>query len=257
MKHETRRLGRILGTVLLLGAVLLSPRAWAGPPFATDDPEPTELGHWEIYLGGTVLGIEGDTNGTGPSLGLNYGAWKDVQLSVAPQAAFNAPTGGPRAFGLGDTLVGAKIRFLHESPGTPQAAVFPQVNLPTGDPQKGLGSGQAQVLLPLWLQKSWGPWTSYGGGGYWINPGTGNRNWVFAGWEIQRDLSKTLTLGGEVFYHGANAVGERGSWGYNLGGILNLDGAHHVVLSVGRDFVNPEDRLTGFLAFEWTLPGND
>jgi len=28
-------------------------------------------------------------------------------------------------------------------------------------------------FLPLWLQKSWGRWTSYGGG-YWIN-GSGQR----------------------------------------------------------------------------------
>ena len=31
--------------------------AWAGPPFLTDDPEPTETGHWEIY--GPLLETEG------------------------------------------------------------------------------------------------------------------------------------------------------------------------------------------------------
>jgi hypothetical protein len=28
------------------------------------------------------------------------------------------------------------------------------------------------------------------GAGYWINPGSGNKNWVFAGWEAQYDFSE-------------------------------------------------------------------
>lgn len=36
---------RVLATLGLLAPAT----AWAGPPFLTDDPEPTETGHWEIY----------------------------------------------------------------------------------------------------------------------------------------------------------------------------------------------------------------
>ena len=35
--------------VAILFALLLATPAWAGPPFLTDDPEPTDLHHWEIY----------------------------------------------------------------------------------------------------------------------------------------------------------------------------------------------------------------
>jgi hypothetical protein len=35
------------GFPVLLGWVAA---ALAGPPFVTDDPEPTELGHFEMYL---------------------------------------------------------------------------------------------------------------------------------------------------------------------------------------------------------------
>ncbi len=31
------------------GLLMLSRPALAGPPFVTDDPEPVELGHWEVY----------------------------------------------------------------------------------------------------------------------------------------------------------------------------------------------------------------
>ena len=31
--------------------------------------------------------------------------------------------------------------------------------------ERGLGNGRAWCKIPLWIQKSWGPWTTYGGGG--------------------------------------------------------------------------------------------
>jgi len=34
-------------------------RLWAGPPFETDDSEPTDYHHWEIYLGATAQQIQG------------------------------------------------------------------------------------------------------------------------------------------------------------------------------------------------------
>jgi hypothetical protein len=83
---------------------------------------------------------------------------------------------------------------------------FPILLVPTGNEDKGLGSGEAQVFLPLWLQKRWGPWKTCGGGGYWINPGTGNKNYWFFGWEVQRDMSQYLTLGGEVFHETSSEV---------------------------------------------------
>jgi hypothetical protein len=150
--------------------------------------------------------------------------------------------------------VGVKYRFLQESLDVPQAAFFPQVNVPTGDAAKGLGSGQFQFLLPLWIQKSWGPWTTYGGGGYWISPGTGSQNWVFVGWEIQRDLSTFFTLGAEVFYHSPNITSQNDSVGFNLGGFINFDEINHIVFSAGKDFIQPEYQFTGFLAYEWTFP---
>jgi hypothetical protein len=250
------------GFIFLFCLALNPPRLWAGPPFETDDPEPTEYGHWEIYFGATAQQIQGQGwTGTVPFLELNYGGLPDIQLSLTEQAAFNAPTGGFSNYGYGDTLAGVKYRFIHEGPELPQVAIFPQVNIPTGDASKGLGAGMAQYLLPLWLQKSWGPWTTYGGAGYWINPGTGNQNWLFAGWEAQRDFGKGLTLGGEVFYHGASTTtlsdnpGSQGEgMGFNLGGEIHFDDVNHVVFSLGRDFIQTSYTFTGYVAYEWTFP---
>lgn len=231
--------------------------SWAGPPFETDDPEPTDFGHWEIYLGATALQIQDDFSGTAPFLNLNYGALPDLQLSLTAPVAYNSPADSNAAYGYGDTQLSVKYRFLRETDGVPQAAFFPQVNLPTGDAGKGLGAGQYQFYLPLWFQKSWERWTSFGGGGYWFNPGPGNRNWVFAGWEIQNDLSKSFTLGGELFYHSANLDGVSDGMGFNLGGMIHFDEVNHIVFSFGRDFIQSEYTFTGYLAYEWTFPGGE
>ena len=42
------RLTPWIGAAMVFALAAAGP-AWAGPPFVTDDPEPTDLGHWEIY----------------------------------------------------------------------------------------------------------------------------------------------------------------------------------------------------------------
>ena len=247
---------------LLFFMFCVSAVVWAGPPFETDDPEPTEYQHWEIYLGATALQLQGPgLFGTIPFLSVNYGGFPDTQLSLTEQVAFSPMPGGSSAYGYGDTLVGVKYRFIHEGATVPQVAIFPQVNIPTGDASKGLGNGVAQYLLPIWLQKSWETWTTFGGAGYWINPGQGNKNWLFAGWEVQRDFGKGLTLGTEVFYHGAStvvlsdAVGSQSEgMGFNIGGEIHFDDVNHVVFSFGRDFIQTTYTLTSYVAYEWTFP---
>lgn len=237
----------------LLLALLLALRgpAWAGPPFITDDPEPVDYRHIELYIAGSVTQSSPGTTGNG-QVEFNYGALPEVQLHVIVTGAFNMPNGLPADSGPGDTELGVKYRFLDETPAAPQMGVFPLVELPTGNASQGLGAGQTQFFLPLWIQKSWGPWTTYGGGGYWINPGTGNQNWVFLGWEVQRDLLPAVTLGCELFYQTAPTVGGLDSLGGNLGVIVNRDDHNHFLLSVGRDLVNPINTLQGYAAYQWT-----
>lgn len=227
----------------------------AGPPFETDDPEPTDYQHWEIYLGMTGIQTVGlGWTGTGPFLELNYGGLPDTQFSLTEQFSFSSPTGSSPSYGYGDTLAGIKYRFLHESADIPEAAFFPQVNVPTGDATRGLGSGVAQYLLPVWFQKNWEPWATYGGAGYWINPGTGNKNWIFVGWEIQRDFGEQFTLGSEVFYHQASTIVQTDGVGFNLGGEVHFDKVNHIVFSLGRDFIQTTYGFTGYAAYEWTFP---
>ena len=47
----------------------------AGPPYLTDDPVPTDTGHWEIYAFATGEGPRLDVDADA-GLDLNYGAIK-------------------------------------------------------------------------------------------------------------------------------------------------------------------------------------
>jgi len=242
---------KLLTVVYLAATALIR----AGPPFVTDDPEPVDFQHWEVYLASQYAhGSEG-AGGTLPQVEVNYGALPNLQLHVIAPLAFDAPAGASREWGYGDTELGAKYRFVEEADGRPQVAVFPLVELPTGDRARGLGSGHTQVFLPVWLQKGLGSWTTYGGAGYWINPGAGNRNWWFTGWLIQKQVRPNLTVGAEIFHETAKTAGGESDTKMNGGVIWDLDETRHILASAGPTIQGPAG-YQAYLAFQLTFgPG--
>jgi hypothetical protein len=227
--------------------------AWAGPPYQTDDPEPAETGRWELFLAAYAGAEAGGSLGGGPQLELNYGVAPDWQLSAAPQLSWSLPGGGGGTYGLGDTQLGVKYRFLHEGDRCPQAAFYPQVVLPSGDADRGLGAGRAQLFLPLWFQKSWGAWTNFGGGGYWFDRGAGQKDWVFIGDALQRDLGERFSVGGELFFHSAAQEDDADGLGANLAVLYHLGKDDHLVCSAGRDMGIGNTTFTGYLAYQKIL----
>ncbi len=231
---------QLLVAIILLPVVLSGgPPLLAGPPFVTDDPEPVEHQHWEFYIASQYANDNDGASGTLPHAELNYGLMPDVQLHLIVPNAFDRPRGGPTLLGVGDLELGVKYRFLQEGDYRPMVGVFPLLHLPTGNQNRGLGNGDPQMFLPLWLQKSWGRWTSYGGGGYWLNPGTGNKNFWFLGWLVQRDITKWLTIGGEMFHQTPPVRDGEYQTGYNIGALFNFTDARHVIISVGSDVRGP------------------
>ncbi len=87
-------------------AMLLSPAAIAGPPYRTDDPEPVEYQHWEIYGFSTGTHVQGDTSATLPGLEVNYGAAPNLQLHLIAPLAYDKPSGAGAQYGYGDTELG-------------------------------------------------------------------------------------------------------------------------------------------------------
>ncbi|MEO6817745.1 MAG: transporter [Edaphobacter sp.] len=227
----------------------------AGPPFQTDDPDPVAYRHFEMYAfelsdstsGGTALEV--------PAYEVNYGVVPNLQLHLVVPLVANIPTDGSGAtFGIGDTEVGAKYRFLKETKHRPEVGIFPFLELPSGNAAKGLGVGTTWYRLPLWIQKSWGPWTSYGGGGEAVVPQTGYKNYPFAGWLVQRQVSKKLMLGVEVFGHGA--LGEAaGSTKYatlaDFGGTYEFKPGFDLLFAGGRTVAGQPETYS-YLSLYWT-----
>jgi hypothetical protein len=233
------------------------PAAVAGPPFRTDDPEPVDYQHWEVYGFSTGTKVTGDTSGFVPGVEVNYGALPDLQLHVIVPMAFDAPAGSGVKFGMGDTELGVKYRFVEEDENgwRPQVGIFPLFEAPTGNAQRGLGAGVGREFLPVWIQKGFGKWLTYGGGGYWNNPGAGNKNYWFMGWLLQRQVTDALALGGELFHQTAATAGGHDSSGFNLGGIYDFTENYHLLFSAGRGIQDmpDSDEFSYYVAFQWTF----
>ena len=189
----------------------------AGPPYLTDDPEPVDLHHWETYLFAAGQTVNGQRSGLAPAFEANYGPFEDAQLQFQIPTAYVDGDDGLRHRGYGDTQVGFKYRFVHESDFLPQIAIYPQIQAPTGRSEDDLGSGHWRLFLPLWLQKGFGEWTTYGGGGWMRNPGLGNRDYTVWGWLLQRELGEGYSIGAEVFHQGSTALGLAASTTWDLG----------------------------------------
>jgi len=186
--------------------VSASPTALAGPPFQTDDPEPIDFRHYEFYTFAASDGTPAETDTVGPAVEFNWGPLPNVHLHIIVPASAVLPANGPRTFGLGDIELGIKYRFVQETKHCPMIGTFTMFEIPTGNASRGLGVGRTWYKLPLWAQKSFGPWTTYGGGGMTLVNAPGYRNFPFAGWLVQRDLGKKVTLGTEIFYHGPEGL---------------------------------------------------
>lgn len=105
--------GIILGLICLLSIAAVP--VWAGPPFFTDDPEPVEHQHWEVYIASQWAHERNvGTSATLPHLEVNYGVIPDMQLHALVPMAYSDPRDGSKQYGLGDAEVGVKYRFIHE-----------------------------------------------------------------------------------------------------------------------------------------------
>jgi len=249
--------------LLFVFAYLNVPPASAGPPYITDDPEPVDYQHWEVYVFADGAHSAGDTSGLGPSVEVNYGAAPNLQLHMITGLSYDQSASRGLHLGVSDTEFGAKYRFVTpgENDWFPQIGVFPLVEVPTGNAARGLGAGYTQVFLPVWVQKDFGKWTSYGGGGYWINPGPGNRNYWFSGWLLQRQVTAKLAIGTEIFHQTASLAGRDGTWGFNTGAVYDFTEHYHLLLSAGEgggiyavDGANTtRDPVTYYLGFQWTF----
>lgn len=229
--------------------------ALGGPPFRTDDPEPVEFKHWEVYIASIYQDDKDGIAATAPHLEVNYGIFPEFQLHFIFPLEYVKPEGSHSHYGYGDTEIGLKFRFFDKKDSEESewmVGTFPILQIPTGSESKGLGNGDLQFFIPVWLQRNMGPWTTYGGGGYTINPGDNHKDFWFVGWLVQREINKNFTLGAEIFHETAREHGGDSNTGFNVGGTINLSENHHILLSAGRDIDGP-NRFSSYIGYQFTF----
>ncbi len=239
-------LGKVsaLGATVCLGLIAFSQSAAAGPPFLTDDPEPTDAGHWEIYTS-LINGAGRGTDFSGSAaVELDYGAAPDLQLTLAAPMAYSR-AGSRWRWGAGDVALSAKYRVYHDEQGGLSVAAAPGVTLPTGT--NGMSAGKVTALFPLWVQKDIGPWSVFGGGGYAI-AGLGNRDYWTGGIAVTRNFGERLQLGIEANRNGVRTPDGSASTGLSIGATYQCKAPIRVFVSGGPTF-EAAGGPTGFHGF--------
>ena len=227
-------------TAAALALLGVASPALAGPPYLTDDPDPTDTGHWEIYAftsGEELRSAVDDETG----FDLNYGPVKGVQLTATLPLAFSRdPSSGWRS-GTGDVELAVKYRFIHDEKDGFSAAIFPRAILPTSTIPDG---ERTRLLLPIWMGKDFaGGTTVFGGGAYEINPGAGNRNFWQAGIAATQDINKKLSLGAEMTWQQPDTIGGTNQLRAGVGSIVKLSDHYALLFSGGPTWA---DHRTGY-----------
>jgi hypothetical protein len=231
------KLGHWIAALALASAAV---PAAAGPPYLTDDPVPTDSGHWEIY---SFTSGEGRRAELDDDLGLdlNYGPAEGVQLTATLPLTFSHDAVKGWRGGSGDVELGVKYRFVGDAKHGFSAAIFPRALLPTASRSAG---ERMRILLPLWLGKDIHSGTSiFGGGGYELNPGPGNRNFWQAALAITHDLDKRFSVGGEVAWQQPDTKTGTNQTRAGIGSTVKLSEHHALLVSGGPTWA---DHRTGY-----------
>jgi hypothetical protein len=226
--------------------------AFAGPPYVSDDPEPTDYKHFEIY---TFTNGTATRDGTAGQSGIdfNYGAAPDLQLTATLPAGFDRLTGGGTNIGPSNIELAAKYRFLDQDAFGLDVSVFPRVFLPAGP--GGVGDNRASLLLPVWVQKDWnGGWSAFGGGGCTV---TERRAVDFcqAGAVLTYQLLPKLQIGAELFHQTADSSGTPATSSLGIGWRLDLNDNYHLLGYVRRGIenTNETDRYSWYASVLFTF----
>lgn len=224
-------------TAGLLAASGLISSAFAGPPYLSDDPEPTDYRHYEIY--GFAAGAREHAAWTGAAgIDFNYGATPDLQLTAVLPVEFNHAAGGASVRSLGNFELAAKLRILHQQSFGWDVAAFPRVFLPSLSDR--VGEDRASLLLPVWIGRDDGPWSMFGGAGCALHRGGDAKDYCQAGWALTRQVMPTLRLGGEIFHQSADVKGGRSENSMGFGATYDVNDGVHMLASVNQ-LVGPAD----------------
>jgi hypothetical protein len=201
-------------TVALSLLVIITAAASAQQPFVTDDTDTTPKGHFHFEFSNEFDLLQRSAfpsrKQNTADFELDYGLLDSLEIGIESPllTIFNA-TGTRTVSGIGDTNLSLKYNFLRERDNSrrPAMAIAFNLELPTGDTKRQLGSGLADFYMNGILQRSVSKKTKLrlnGGILFSGNETTGvigikSRGTVFtAGGSLVRQFTPKLQLGVEL-----------------------------------------------------------
>jgi hypothetical protein len=235
------------GAILLL----LGQSALAGPPYVSDDPEPTDYKHFEIY---TFTSGTTTRDGTAGQSGIdfNYGAAPDLQLTATLPEGYSQTIDGA-SIGASNVELAAKYRFLHQDGFGLDVSIFPRVFLPSGS--NVIGDNRVSLLLPVWVQKDWsGGWSAFGGGGCTMSERRAV-DFCQMGAVLNYQLLPKLQVGAEIFHQTADAGGTPATSSLGVGWRYDLNDNYHLLGYIRRGIENASetDRYSWYTSVLFTF----
>ncbi len=209
--------------------------ALAGPPYVTDDAEPTSAGHWEVNL--FTSGAASKTASL-EQFGVNasYGVLPDLELNATFASALDQ-TAARDAAGLTDLQIGAKYKFLHQEEDFVDVAVVPGLSLPTHS-DHALGFNGVVPSLALQFEKDGDEWSVFGGGGCNFPGDNLSQDFCLFGAAATWQVSPTLQLGAEVYRVTPGARHAEQATNIGLGAVYDLSEHYHLLASLGPGVQN-------------------
>ncbi len=201
--------------ILFLGLFSAS-SSQAQQPFVTDDSDTTSKGRFHFEFSNEVDWLKRSSlpnvRQNTASFELGYGLFDNVEIGVEIPLLtifFDSSTSTRRITGIGDTNLAVKYNFLKERENSrlPAMAVGVNVEIPTGDVRRQLGSGLADVYVNSIFQKTlteetklrWNAGVLFSGNETTGVVGIKSRSTVFTGGvSLVKQFTPKLQLGAEL-----------------------------------------------------------
>jgi hypothetical protein len=146
------------GALIAVGAVCaMGATAHAQEPQAIEPDRPdvtngthiVDTGLLQIEIGGLFTNPQPGQNGFGSPFTARLGVFEWLEARFGTDGFVTQADEFGRVHGVGNVQLGAKLRLWADPGGLPVLSILPQVNLPTADSAKGLGSGLADFTIAL------------------------------------------------------------------------------------------------------------
>ena len=177
---------------------------YAFRPLSTEDTGIPDKGALEVESGFTYTRESNESNNFNFSLVSIYGLLENMALCVELPFDVINPDDGETEGGFSDTTLALKTSLLPEGEILPSFLLKTIVKLPTGDEDKGLGSGETDTTLLMVASKTVGHATLHGNIGYTFIGGGSNDDNIIYGIALEYSVIPKLALVGEAFMETEN-----------------------------------------------------